>query len=96
MEYIKVSQAAEKWGITPRRVRVLCAEGKIDGVIRKGKLYIIPENAAKPMDVRKFRTVLLLLNLCRNSPQAERLSSLQLAARRASISLKRQAQSFVR
>ena len=39
MEYIKVSQAAEKWGITPRRVRVLCAEGKIEGVIRKGKLY---------------------------------------------------------
>jgi len=32
MEYIKVSKAAEKWGITPRRVRVLCAEGKIDGV----------------------------------------------------------------
>ena len=30
MEYIKVSQAAEKWGITPRRVRVLCAEGKIE------------------------------------------------------------------
>ena len=52
MEYIKVSQAAEKWGITPRRVRVLCAEGKIEGVIRKGKLYMIPETAVKPMDGR--------------------------------------------
>ena len=38
MEYIKVSKAAEKWGISARRVRVLCAEGKIDGVIRKGNL----------------------------------------------------------
>ena len=37
MEYIKVSKAAEKWGISPRRVRLLCAEGKIDGVVRKGK-----------------------------------------------------------
>ena len=34
MDYIKVSQAAEKWGLSPRRVRVLCAQGKIDGVIR--------------------------------------------------------------
>lgn len=60
MEYIKVSKAAEKWGITPRRVRVLCAEGKIDGVIRKGKLYMIPETAAKPMDGRLGRTGTLL------------------------------------
>ena len=38
VEYIKISQMAEKWGITARRIRVLCAEGKIPGVIRKGKL----------------------------------------------------------
>lgn len=59
MEYIKVSKAAEKWGISPRRVRLLCAEGKIDGVVRKGKLYMIPENARKPLDGRCSRTNLL-------------------------------------
>ena len=53
MEYMKVSKAAEKWGISPRRVRVLCAEGKIEGAIQKGKLYFIPENAAKPADGRR-------------------------------------------
>ena len=52
MEYIKISQIAEKWGISPRRVRVLCSEGKIPGVIRKGKLYMIPEDAEKPADGR--------------------------------------------
>lgn len=52
MEYIKVSQAAEKWGISARRVRTMCAEGKIDGVIKTGKLYMIPENAPKPRDGR--------------------------------------------
>ncbi len=56
MEYIKVSQAAEKWGISPRRVRFLCTEGKIPGVIRKGKLYLIPETAVKPMDGRLSKT----------------------------------------
>ena len=55
MEYIKISQIAEKWGISPRRVRVLCAEGKIPGVIRKGKLYMIPEDAEKPADGRMTR-----------------------------------------
>ncbi len=59
MEYIKVSKAAEKWGISTRRVRILCAEGKIDGVIRKGKLYMIPENAVKPMDGRMSRSAFL-------------------------------------
>ena len=55
MDYIKVSKAAENWGISPRRVRILCAEGKIPGVIRKGKLYMIPSNAIKPADGRLAR-----------------------------------------
>lgn len=53
MNYIKVSQAAEKWGLSARRVRLLCKENKIEGVIRKGNLYMIPENAQKPADGRK-------------------------------------------
>ncbi len=60
MEYIKVSKAAEKWGISPRRVRVLCTEGKIEGVIRKGNLYMIPATATKPMDGRKGRSGILV------------------------------------
>lgn len=52
MEYMKVSKAAEKWGISPRRVRLLCAQNRIEGVIQKGKLYMIPENAPKPSDAR--------------------------------------------
>lgn len=52
MEYVKVSQMAEKWGITARRIRALCAEGKIPGVIRKGNLYMIPADAQKPVDGR--------------------------------------------
>lgn len=55
MQYIKVSEAAEKWRLSARRVRVLCSEGKIEGVIRLGKLYMIPENAMKPMDGRISR-----------------------------------------
>lgn len=57
MNYIKVSQAAEKWGLSPRRVRLLCAQNRIDGVIQKGKLYMIPENAPKPIDARTLKGI---------------------------------------
>ncbi len=73
MEYIKVSKAAEKWGISTRRVRVLCAEGKIEGVIRKGNLYMIPENATKPMDGRMNRSAFLTLI----ESKKEKLSSMR-------------------
>lgn len=55
MDYMKVSQAAEKWGISARRVRILCAENRLDGVIRKGNLYMIPTNTPKPIDGRSLK-----------------------------------------
>lgn len=54
MTYMKVSKAAEKWGITARRVRVLCEQGRIAGVERKGNLYMIPEDAERPIDARTY------------------------------------------
>lgn len=50
--YITVKEAAEKWGISDRRVRILCAEGKIPGAYQKGRGWKIPENAVKPADGR--------------------------------------------
>lgn len=45
-------QAAEKWGISDRRVRTLCVNGQIDGAWREGKLWFIPDNVSKPADGR--------------------------------------------
>lgn len=55
MEYINVAQVAKRWGISDRRVRILCQQGKIEGVIRKGRSYLIPNNAVKPVDGRTLR-----------------------------------------
>jgi hypothetical protein len=52
MGYISVKQAAEKWKISDRRVRVLCREGKVPGAVKDGKAYRIPANARKPADGR--------------------------------------------
>lgn len=53
MEYMTTKQAAEKWGISDRRVRTLCTEGKIAGAMKVGKSYQIPFNAPKPADGRQ-------------------------------------------
>ncbi|MCM1175002.1 MAG: Fic family protein [Blautia sp.] len=58
--YITVKQAAEKWGISDRRVRILCSEGRISGVTREGRSWMIPADAKKPEDGR-FKTVESLL-----------------------------------
>lgn len=54
MTYIKVSEAAKKWGISARRVRLLCEQGRIAGVERKGNLYMIPDDAVQPVDARTY------------------------------------------
>ena len=54
MRYIKVSEAAAKWGISARRVRLLCEQGRIAGVERKGNLYMIPDDAEQPVDARTY------------------------------------------
>ncbi|MDR2519955.1 MAG: Fic family protein [Eubacteriaceae bacterium] len=55
MDYMTVKQAAEQWNISDRRVRIFCSEGKIDGVIRNGRSYLIPANTLKPIDGRSLR-----------------------------------------
>ena len=52
MEYLSISQTAEKWGIKQRRIRTLCSEGRIPGACKVGAYWLIPENAEKPKDER--------------------------------------------
>jgi len=50
--FMSVKQAAEKWGISDRRIRVLCSEGKIPGAYREGRAWKIPGDSVKPADGR--------------------------------------------
>ena len=53
-------EAGERWGISERRVRTLCAEGKIPGAYQEGRIWKIPLQAEKPADGRfKLRESLL-------------------------------------
>ena len=69
--YITVKQAAERWGISDRRVRILCAEGKIPGVIREGRSWKIPADAKKPEDGRYKATESLLERIDRKKKELD-------------------------
>lgn len=56
---MSVKQAAERWGISDRRVRLLCSEGKIEGVVKNGRAYLIPIDALKPVDGRTLRGLII-------------------------------------
>ena len=55
MEYMSAREAADKWGISQRRVAVLCSEKRIKEAAMVGNMWIIPASAAKPIDARHLR-----------------------------------------
>lgn len=52
MEYISAQDAAERWGITKRRVQILCSTNRIPNAVRIGNMWVIPNTAKKPLDSR--------------------------------------------
>jgi len=52
VNYISTTEAGQKWGISKRRVIVLCKENRVPGAQMAGRSWIIPEDAEKPADAR--------------------------------------------
>ena len=55
MKFMSAREAADKWGISQRRVAVLCSENRINNVTMVGNMWIIPATAEKPIDARRIR-----------------------------------------
>ncbi len=55
MELMSAREAADKWGISQRRVAVLCAENRIENATMVGNMWVIPTAAEKPIDARSVR-----------------------------------------
>lgn len=52
-EYMTVQEVAKLWGISERRVQILCSENRIEGVVHLSRVWLIPKNAQKPADGRR-------------------------------------------
>ena len=59
MEYISVSQFAEKYSISERTARNYCATGKIEGAFLTGKTWNIPADAELPRRSKRKMSPLL-------------------------------------
>jgi len=55
MNFLTTTEMAKVWGISPRRIALLCSQGRVNGATMKGKTWLIPENAKKPEDPRRVR-----------------------------------------
>lgn len=69
--FLTVKQASEKWGISDRRIRVLCSEGKIPGAYREGRGWKIPVDAKKPDDGRYKSKESLLAQIDRKKAELD-------------------------
>ena len=52
MGYLSIRETAEKWGISVRRVQILCSTDRIPGAMKVGSFWVIPKDAEKPKDER--------------------------------------------
>ena len=53
MEFLSAAEVANNWGVSKRRVTILCKEGRIPGAQIVGNMWVIPKDAKKPEDPRK-------------------------------------------
>ena len=70
--YMTVKEAAAKWGISDRRVRVLCSDGKIQGAYQEGRGWKIPTDAQKPADGRFKSKESILAQIGRKKAELDR------------------------
>ena len=52
MDYMTLKEASQKWNVTPRQINYLCAAGRITGAVKMATIWLIPQNAEKPIDGR--------------------------------------------
>lgn len=53
MEFMTTKEAAKLWGISQRRVAILCEQGRIDGAKKAGIVWLMPPETKKPNDARR-------------------------------------------
>nr|WP_051273524.1 hypothetical protein [Desulfotruncus alcoholivorax] len=53
MDYITAIEAAEKWGISQRRVQLLCEQGRVAEAVRLGWTWAIPALCQNLLRVEK-------------------------------------------
>ena len=70
--YMTVREAAQRWGVSERRVRMLCSQGRIPGAHQEGRGWKVPSDAPKPADGRVRSSERLLDQIDRKKQELDR------------------------
>lgn len=52
MDYMTLKEASEKWGVSVRQINYYCVGGRIPGAVKMAGVWLLPQNAEKPVDGR--------------------------------------------
>ncbi len=55
MKFMTTKEVAKRWNISERRIRQLLEEGRIEGAIKNGNSWNIPDYTIKPVDKRTIK-----------------------------------------
>ena len=55
-------QIATEWGLSERTVNDICKKNKIDGAIKVGKMWKIPDDAKKPIEGSHYLLAFLIMS----------------------------------
>ncbi len=55
MNYMTAKEAADLWGISQRRVAILCSDGRVQNAEMLSNMWLIPKDSQKPDDGRSLR-----------------------------------------
>ena len=53
--YMQAEDVAKRWDVSMRQVQYLCKQGRIEGAVKFGNTWAIPEDAEKPTSVGKIK-----------------------------------------
>ena len=51
-EWKTAEEMAAEWGLTSRRIQIMCKEGRLEGAVKKGHQWLIPANVIRPENMR--------------------------------------------
>ena len=63
MNYLTTVEMSKIWGISSRRISLLCSQNRIEGAVKKGKTWLIPIEAKKPIDPRREKKMEITMEL---------------------------------
>ncbi len=55
MDYMTLKETSKKWDVSIRQINYYCSAGRIPGAVKMAKIWLVPKDAEKPMDMRTKR-----------------------------------------